>query len=225
MAKLFFIGDSITTGAWDEKGGWANRLIGKIMHETMTAEFTATGFYCLPYNLGVSGDTITDILPRLTSEMQARLDPDNPNEAVELVFSIGVNDSVHMVAEDRPRFTDQEFEDNLKELIKLSKTMAQRISFIGIAPVDDDLLNPIPWAPEKAYACEHTQRFEEIIKSVCQEYDLPFLPLFKTWKSLPDWKDHLIDGVHPNSKGHALLAKQIGEFIITDEFRKFHASV
>jgi lysophospholipase L1-like esterase len=194
------------------------------MQETMTAEFTEAGFYCLPYNLGVSGDTVDDILPRLKSEVQARLDPENPNEVVEFVFSIGVNDSVHMVAENRPRFTDQEFENNLKELIKLSKTMAQRISFIGIAPVDDDLLNPIPWAPEKAYACEHVERFEKIIHSTCQEYDLPFLPLFNSWLSQPDWQDSFIDGVHPNSKGHTLLAEQIGDFIITDEFRQFHTS-
>ena len=224
MAKLFFVGDSITAGAWDENGGWANRLIGEIMSETMTAGFSETGFYCLPYNLGVSGDTVADILPRLKNEMRARLDPDNPNEAVELVFSIGVNDSVHMVSENRPRFTDQEFEQNLKEMIILSKTLAQRISFLGMAPVDDDLLNPIPWAPEKAYTCEHVQRFENIIQSVCQEYDLQFLPLFKTWLSMPDWKDHLIDGVHPNSKGHAFLANKIGAFIMTDEFRKFHTS-
>lgn len=26
MGKLFFVGDSITAGMWDERGGWANRL-------------------------------------------------------------------------------------------------------------------------------------------------------------------------------------------------------
>lgn len=223
MAKLFFVGDSITTGAWDEKGGWANRLIGQIMQETIKADFVENGFYCLPYNLGVSGDTVADILLRLENEVKSRLDPDNPDETVQLVFSIGVNDSVYMVKEDKPRFTDNEFRQNLDHLVTLSKEIAHQIAFVGLAPIDDDILNPIPWAPEKAYAKEHVKRFENIIDSVCIEHELPFLPLFENWISMPDYKSYLIDGVHPNSKGHELLAEQIGAFLINDDFRSFHS--
>ena len=43
MGTLFFIGDSITTGAWDERGGWTNRLIGKIMDHTIQADFKENG--------------------------------------------------------------------------------------------------------------------------------------------------------------------------------------
>lgn len=135
----------------------------------MEAEFSNDDFYCLPYNLGVSGNTIEDILPRLKSEINARFDQNNPNERVELVFSIGVNDSVYLVQENKPRFSDDQFHNNLLELISISKDIADRISFIGLLPVDDTLLNPIPWAPEKAYACEHVKRFENIIKSICKK--------------------------------------------------------
>lgn len=223
MAKLFFVGDSITAGAWDEKGGWANRLIGQIMRETMADGFTEGGFYCLPYNLGISGDTVADILPRLKNEITARLDPDTPNEAVEIVFSIGVNDSAYMPIEGRPRFTDRDFQENLEALIALSRGLARRVSCIGLLPVNDDLLDPVPWAPEYAYSCTHIERFEEIIAAVCRKHDLHFLPLFETWRSLPDYKNLLIDGIHPNSEGHALLTRQIGEFLMTEEFRAFHS--
>jgi lysophospholipase L1-like esterase len=223
MGKLFFVGDSITVGAWDEKGGWASRLSGQILHKTMNDKFSEPGFYCLPYNLGVSGDTIADVLPRLEREIMPRLDQDDPEEAVQIVFAIGVNDSCYMVEEGRPCFTDEEFRHNLEEMVATAQKITQRISFIGLMPVDDDLLNPMPWAPEKAYMREHVQRYEAIIEAVCGSHDLPFLPLFEKWLSMPDYKSYLFDGIHPNSKGHELLAAQIAAFIFNDDFETFHS--
>jgi len=218
MAKLFLIGNSITTGAWDEKGGWANRLISQTMRMNMDNE----DLYYIPYNLGVSGDTVEDVIARLEQEVMARSYAFNPDEKVEFVFSIGVNDSVYLIDEGKPRFSNQKFEENLEKIIEISKKIAQRISFVGICPVDDDLLNPIPWAPDKAYSCQYVAKFENIINAVCSKHNIPFLPLFERWMSMSDWKDYLIDGVHPNSKGHELLANQIGDFIFTDQFTTFH---
>ncbi len=222
MSKLFFIGDSITTGAWDEKGGWANRLIAAIMTKTISAKFEEGAFYCCPYNLGVSGDTVAGILLRLEKEVSLRIFPEDPREALEFVFAIGVNDSVYMVEEERPRFTDIEFQNNLHTLIKLAQKFTQRIHFVGLCPVNDNLLNPIPWAPDKAYANKHVKNHEDMIAEVCSKNNISFLPLFDKWMSMPNWQEYLIDGVHPNSKGHKLLAEQIGEFLFTDQFYSFH---
>jgi lysophospholipase L1-like esterase len=218
MGKLFFIGDSITAGAWDERGGWANRLIGEVMQKTLEAFANQTNFYCEPYNLGISGATVADILVRLQNEILARLGPNDKREEAEIVFSIGVNDSTYLVAEKRPRFSDADFRLNLERLISLSRQLVGHVSFLGLLPVDDSLLNPIPWAPEKAYACEHVQRFEQIIQEGCQKHNLPFLPMFERWYVLREYKSLLIDGVHPNTAGHALMAEQIGKFLLTDEF-------
>lgn len=224
MSKLFFIGDSITTGAWDEQGGWANRLIGQIMKMTMDAKFEDNAFYCLPYNLGVSGNVIPDLLQRVDEEIRQRCDSTNPDETIQIICAIGVNDSVYMVDEERPRFTNDEFRNNVLRLLDLFRSLTDNISFIGLMPVDDDLLNPIPWAPEKAYSSEYVQNFEKIIADICVSQKVSFLPLFHTWREMSDWKEHLIDGVHPNSKGHKLLAKQVGDFLITDWFIKFHTA-
>ena len=142
---------------------------------------------------------------------------------MQLVHALGVNDSQFLIDENRLKFSEREFEHNVTRLIDLSLELTSSVSFIGLLPVDDDLANPMPWSPGKAYANRHVQRFETIIGSVCDQRSVPFLPLFDRWSAMPDYKAHLIDGVHPNEAGHALLADQIGEFLFTDDFRRFHS--
>jgi lysophospholipase L1-like esterase len=222
LSEIFFIGDSITAGAWDASGGWVGRIISRIMNETIKANFKEKAFYCLPYNLGVSGDTVADVLLRLDGEVVSRIEQENNKEDIQMVYSIGVNDTLFMLEEGRPKFTDVEFEANIECLIELSKSISENISFLGLLPVDDVLLNPIPWAPEMAYFNEHIKRFECIIERVCKAHNLPFLPMFERWMRIPDYKKYLIDGIHPNSHGHSLLAQQIEEFLITDDFFAVH---
>ena len=224
MSKLFFIGDSITAGAWDERGGWANRLIGRVMQMTIDAGFENGNFYCLPYNLGISGATIPDLLAQLKNEIISRFDFDDAKQTAEIVFSIGTNDSVYLVDEKRPRFTDNQFRANVQELIERAQELAKTVSFIGLLPVNDALVDPIPWAPQKAYACRHIQNFEKIIEEACRSYQLAFHPQYERWQNMPDYRNYLIDGVHPNSAGHALMANEIGEFLLTPQFVFRHSA-
>ena len=62
-----------------------------------------------------------------------------------------------------------------------------------------------------------------MIKASCAEQDVAFLDLYDTWLSMEDYTSYFIDGVHPNTKGHTLLAKQIGDFLLNDEFKTFHS--
>ena len=61
-----------------------------------------------------------------------------------------------------------------------------------------------------------------MIEKTCQEQDVKFLNLYEVWQAMANYKDYLIDGLHPNSAGHELLAQQIGEFLFTPEFEAFH---
>lgn len=223
MGKLFFIGDSITTGAWDASGGWANRLIGDVMAKTIKANDSNGSFYCMPYNLGVSGDSAVEILRRMTAEITPRCDNENPNEKKQIVFATGVNDSWYWFKPKRSKVTDEAFAANIQKLIDEAHAFTTNISFIGILPVVDELLNPLPWAPEISYANVHVERFENIIRDVCAQNNLPFLPLYQQWHAMPDYADYLQDGVHPNSRGHDLLYSQIKAFLLTPEFIEFHS--
>jgi lysophospholipase L1-like esterase len=222
MSTLISFGSSSTAGAWDlQGGGWANRLGTYIHSEVIKAQANQTSFWCLPYNLGVSGNTAENLIARVESEIKARIEGDS--DAIQLVYSIGTNDSIYMLDQDKPRFTDQAFESNIRQLIEISRQFTGYISFIGLLPVQEELLNPIPWAPTLAYQNARIKNFETIIGQVCQQEKIAFLPQFDRWINMPDYHKFLFDGVHPNSDGHALLADQIKEFLITDKFYKFHS--
>ena len=52
MVQILIFGDSIAWGAWDKEGGWVQRL-RKLIDEKNLSD---PEFYCLVYNLGVSGN-------------------------------------------------------------------------------------------------------------------------------------------------------------------------
>ena len=58
--------------------------------------------------------------------------------------------------------------------------------------------------------------FVEIIREVAEYYSLPVLDLFATSGLQPEIKaiqeNYIPDGLHPNDKGHELLAKQIVKY-------------
>lgn len=220
MSKLFFLGDSITAGAWDPKGGWAARVIGEIMRMNIEANFE--GFYCLPYNLGVSGDQIPELLKRMDAEIDARIWKEDNNDVAEIVIYIGVNDSIIMVDEERPAFSEDEFSKNVKTLLEKAKALSIHVTVLGLLPVIEKLVNPMPWAPNKAYENERVRIFENILKQNCEALKVDFFPLFDRWSQLQNLKDVLIDGVHPSEKGHELLANEVKNYLLNDAFINRH---
>jgi lysophospholipase L1-like esterase len=221
MSKLFFIGDSITCGAWDSHGGWASRLISQLMDLNIQAEFKDSNFYCLPYNLGVSGDTTEDVLSRIHSEIKGRIS--SAEEKIEILFAIGINDSIIMTDTNKPRYTDAEFTKNLLKLIEVANDFSARFSFIGLTPANEYLVNPMPWAPNQSYNNTQIKKFEDIIAESCKNYAIPFLSIFDTWITRSDYKNLLSDGVHPNTEGHEFLTQQIQKFLITEDFLEYHS--
>src|SRR3989344_900147 len=102
MSNICIFGDSITFGAWDsEKGGWVNRL---------RLQLESKEDYPFVYNLGIPGDTTSELLKRFAVEAKAR-QPDI------LVFSIGVNDSIYVKSKDKQLILPNQFQNNLQKLV------------------------------------------------------------------------------------------------------------
>jgi lysophospholipase L1-like esterase len=119
MANILCFGDSITYGAWDSQGGWVTRLRERI--DRICIESDLEKFY-LTYNLGISSDTSERLLERFDSELAARmLEEGQPR----FVFSIGTNDSIWLVDEDKHCVELEEFKSNIHAIIEKSRKHTQ----------------------------------------------------------------------------------------------------
>ena len=223
MAKLFFFGDSITAGVWDERGGWAARLIGKIMADNMEgSEPHSKGFYCLPYNLGISGNTSVMLSERMAQEIEDRKYKLFPDEPLQVVIAIGTNDAALFGADKHPMTREKDFRQALEKIITIATQQNAKIMLVGLTPVDEDKTNPVPFAPDFSYTNDQARRYEAIIAEIAAKHNLAFIPIFEDWYQRADYKSLLGDGLHPNSAGHALLADQIGRALLSPDFYAYH---
>lgn len=197
MSTICVFGDSITWGAFDnEKGGWVERLRTSLWRKDIDV-----------YNLGVSGDTTTDLLERFEVECKAR-EPD------VILISIGINDSQHI--NNLPRTGLARFKSNIQKLIEIGQKFTSKIAFLGFNPVDESKTTPIPWSPEKHYTNGNIQKYNDIVKSVCGENNLPFIGIFEEWMKV-NYRELLEDGLHPNSKGHQKIFEIVKEFLVENK--------
>jgi lysophospholipase L1-like esterase len=175
--NICIFGDSIIWGSYDiDKGGWAERLKTWLMKEDIEV-----------YNLGISGNTTSDILKRFDTECIERM-PEM------LIFAIGINDSKNIQIE--------RFEINLKELIKKAKKFSEKIVFVGLTPVNEKIA--------KGYSNERIRLFDSKIKSVCLKEKIHFIEMLDEWANS---QNLLYDGLHPNSKGHDKIFQIVKKFL------------
>ncbi|RLJ05332.1 MAG: hypothetical protein DRP14_02045 [Candidatus Aenigmatarchaeota archaeon] len=209
MTQILIFGDSIAYGAWDKEGGWVQRL-RKFLDEK---NLTDSDFYCRVYNLGISGNSSKNLLERFEFETKQRL---KESEETIIVFAIGINDSYFVHSENSHRVPINKFKENIQKLTDLAKKFSSKIIFVGLTPVDETKTTPIPRDADKSYKNENIRKYNEIIKSVCEENKILFIEIFEDWIKL-NYKNLLEDGLHPNSEGHKKIFESVKEFLIKNK--------
>jgi lysophospholipase L1-like esterase len=180
--NILIFGDSITWGAYDpEQGGWATRLRNYFEEQDNDVDI---------YNLGISGDVTADLLNRIEVEAKSR----EPNL---IIFAIGINDAQFTYSTNGLRVSLDEFQQNLAKLLFIAKKFTDKIVFVGLTKVDESKTTPIPWNTDKSYTNENIKRLDNAVKKFCEENKLKFIPMDSVVGN-----DDLIDGLHPNTKGH-----------------------
>jgi lysophospholipase L1-like esterase len=195
--RILIFGDSITQGMWDSRGGWAQRLIDD-QFERQMADLEAD--LPLVFNLGISADTTTHLLKRFEAETKARQRP-----GLAFVFAIGTNDS--MLADGQPFLAPEQYAANIESLVAKAKqfTDPQRILFVGLQPCDETRTAPVSWGSFE-YTNQRLQLFDRKLKEVCAGQAVAYAPVFEAFqKAQKDEHDLLIDGLHPDDKGHELM--------------------
>ena len=122
------------------------------------------------------------------------------------------------------RFLKKKFVKQTRELINKARSYNSKVIFIGFPGVDENLTTPWSYGGEildEAWYNKDLQSYELLQKRVCEENNVPYLPLYTLWQSEIDIKTHLSDGLHPNSLGHEWIYNKVKSFIIDDAFVKF----
>jgi lysophospholipase L1-like esterase len=133
---IFIYGDSITQGLWDKNGGWADRIKDYVINDGIVKNLKD---YSEIYNLGIGGNTTTQILNRFDSETKDRLWPD---EQYAFIFATGLNDTLHRNNQDFVS-TPEKYLAEISEIHKKAQKYSGKILFVGLTPVDEPKTNPV----------------------------------------------------------------------------------
>jgi lysophospholipase L1-like esterase len=202
---ILIFGDSITWGAWDEKGGWAQRIKNFADHKAASVNFKE---YVSVYPLGISGDNTNKLLKRFDIEVEAR----NYRESrLVIIIAIGTNDSYCFSKDKRNSVELQQYQKNLLSLIEKSKKYNADLVFVGLTPVDERV-NPAPWRPEISYRMEYVNAYNEALKNLCEKNKIFFIEVLNKFSGR-NLNEFLQDGVHPNTAGHELIYNEVLTFL------------
>ncbi|MET1033597.1 MAG: GDSL-type esterase/lipase family protein [Candidatus Saccharimonadales bacterium] len=209
MKTILIFGDSETYGVGGEHGSWADK-IKTAFHADMYGQKMTTGAHCDVYELGIPGETMTNILDRFVAETTSRIRGANPQD-VMIVFSAGTNDSKAVEAADNHLFTPDDFAASVHAFIHLAKEYAAHIVGVGLFPVDESKTNPFPSATRSGtyFSNARLSIFDEAFQRTCENEGVYFVPLFNAVPQ--DWAQNnlSIDGLHPNDRGHEWIRAQI----------------
>lgn len=193
--RVLVFGDSITQGFWDIEGGWVSRIRKHYDQQMIdgTNDDPPTIF-----NLGVSGNSSDDVLARFENETKARA-----TEELAFVVAIGVNDARTKAG---VNYSDtNRYKQNLSEILKLAKQHSKKVLFIGLTPCVEERANPVSWG-DTGYTNGRIKDFDNTLREFCAENQVSFVEVFEPFAKVEAETELLPDSLHPNDKGHQLIA-------------------
>lgn len=194
MDKTYCIfGDSVTQAAY-VKTSWVD-LFRQFLEQKYPNDSIDV------FNLGISGNTTSDILNRFENESLAR----NPTS---IIFQIGVNDSGYLKTPDNPITEENQFRTNIEEIIIRANKFSKDKTFIGLTIGDDSILKPFPGSSTgKSYDKSRVKTYDKILKEIAEQKGYKYIEMLKYLKP-----EDFMDGLHPNEEGHRKIYEVIKRY-------------
>lgn len=198
MNILGVFGDSITWGKSDsENGGWVT-LLSRFLEQKKIVWGV--------YNLGIDGDTSTNLLKRFDQEISIR-------KINKIIIAIGLNDSVYRKSTDNRETTLNNFSKNLKALVEKARKYSTLVVLMGLTKVDERYTKPLKISSTgKCYDNKIINDYDNIIKQVAEEMNVHFIGCYDLLL-----KEDLED-VHVNSKGHKKIFERVKNKLLEFNF-------
>lgn len=210
MKRIIVFGSGTAHGYWDVQGGWSQRL--RTVLDQRSLDTQGSDHFEL-YNLGIRGEDSGTVLDRFGVEMENRYAEDAEHT---VIFQFGANDAMFVYEEDDLLHSPRRFRKNIEHLIEEARDSAENIIFLGLIPVDDEEIDPIPSIEGRSYSTNRMDEYNDIIGEVCEEKGVDFIDLFELFESEAS-ESLLEDGLHPNSEGHRLIFEKVRRHLAQKE--------
>ncbi len=206
MFGILVCGDSISLGKGEFPNlGWVGRL-----KEYFESKDLIINLFRSCFNLGIPGDTSTDLLTRFETEIKARIKYKRSGDKFVIMLAVGMNDSKSVGSSDKLNIKPEIFRNNIKKLIKIAKRYTKQVIVVGLTPVDENLTNPFE---ETYFTNGRIKEYNEILKESAKLDEVLFLNIFDEIILL-DYKKLLFDGLHPNKEGYETIYEIVKTFLI-----------
>ncbi len=206
---ILIFGTSITWGAWDKDGGWAERLKNYFCEKHLKDP----NYFYLTYNLGVSGNTTEHILKRFEFEVEQRSGEVPGETELVVIFDFGGNDAAFIHSKKDFWVPREKFAENTQKLIELARKFTSHVFLIGGHPVNEEITDPVPWNKDVSYRNKDAKEYDGIMASICEKEKAVFIDVF----DLLDINTDFYDGLHPNSEGHKKIYEEVKEKLIENK--------
>ncbi len=213
MSKIIVLGDSIAYGKWDEAGGWVQRLrsfIDKSFNIKLNKNIQV-------YNLGIPGEVTTRLTERANKELSDRLKLADTGKNNLVITAVGINDTNDENWMTGKKTSPDDFKMNIKSVVSIINSLESKPIILGLTPIDEKKYSErFPNRLENKTIQEYDQYLFEVSKDI----NIPLISLFNTLKN-GEYISNLIDGIHPNSKGHEMIFQIVKEFITKERLLEY----
>jgi len=200
--NFFFFGDSITqAGSKVEPLGWVLLLADAYLAVNRCAEVSNRGFAGYNTRWGLV------VLPQLIKEH-------GPIAPCLATIFFGANDACREGA--RQHVPLAEYRKNLGEIIALMTKAWPQVTIILITPPPIDKEAWDAFKGQDGERCmESVGEYAGVCKGVAAETGCQCLDLFEEMGKLSDWKAMMMDGLHFNGRGNAVVHDLLKKLIDT----------
>lgn len=150
-----------------------------------------------------------------------------------VTISFGINDSAVDVNKGSatPRVTLREYQENILWMVDRLQSRGIRPIIMTPNPVGwtdelKSLYDKAPYRPDEPNGWNvHLTDYALAVRQFAKDRNLPLIDtyqLFQSYAARPGkcLNDLLIDGMHPNDAGHAIIAGQLLQFVTSEEASK-----
>ncbi|MDD5055227.1 MAG: GDSL-type esterase/lipase family protein [Candidatus Peribacteraceae bacterium] len=196
--SIIAIGASSFFGRVDpEGGGFIGRL--KTWHESNHRKNRV-------YNLGISSETSTDLLKRLTSEC-------TPRKPDLIILGASSNDARRTGSKEAPCETPiGQYAENLLELIGQAMSFCPVLVMIG-HPIDEKRTNPVQ-GTSKYFSRDDLEIYFDVARKICSENNVLCLDIYTEFINDEFMQGLWEDGLHPNAFGHRKIFESLKDYLI-----------